>query len=203
MELKKRFLWASVGAIGFAGLMSAGLFLFGDFGETEMKLIGSTLTLGWFGLTASLAMQMEGEKPALRVAGELYFRLNDLQSWLAALVAVLGAVVFLHLIWGERSWPAIRIASSLLSLSFALSWIALLRSREMTHNAVKVCSAVSIVLVVAIEFMVLFLILREGWVEREQFFRVLAALTVLAVSGSLALPFLRKITKQEPTAPQN
>ncbi|OGZ05070.1 MAG: hypothetical protein A3C93_06230 [Candidatus Lloydbacteria bacterium RIFCSPHIGHO2_02_FULL_54_17] len=190
MELKKGLLWASVGIIAFSGLMTALFFLMGNFGETQIRLIASTFVLGGFGMTASLAMR-ESKTPG-----------DAMQSGVGAVVAVIGTLVFMHLIWGssndlfmgrdsESEW---KLAFTVATLSFTLAWIAQVRT-DLSHAAVLWCSVVTIAFVAASELMLLVLIWSEGRDLGEFFYRLLAFVTVLAVTGSAIRLVLPKLAK--------
>jgi len=187
MELKKGLLWVSVGIIGFSGLMTALFFLLGSFGETQVKLLASTFVIGGFGMTASLALRQSGNPS------------DAMQSGVGGIMAVVGALTFMHLIWGSGSWFSDlenewKFALTLATLSFSLAWIAQLRS-DLSHAAVTWCSIISIGLVAISELMLLVLIWNDAKDMGEFFYRLLATVTVLAVTGSAIRLVLPKLTK--------
>ena len=52
MSLKRVLLQTVVGTLVLAALVGIYVFLFGDFGETEAKILGTTLTISAFSLTS-------------------------------------------------------------------------------------------------------------------------------------------------------
>ncbi len=189
MELKKGLLWASVGIIGFSGLMTALFFLMGSFGEMQVRLLLSTFTIGGFGMTSSLALR-QSSNPA-----------DAIQSALGGIVAIIGTLIFMHLIWSSESrWfqsdteSEWKLAFTMATLSFALAWVAQLRT-DLSHAAVLWCSGITIAFVAASELMLLVLIWSEGRELGEFFYRLLAFVTVLAVTGSAIRLVLPKIAK--------
>jgi hypothetical protein len=192
MDIKKALLWAGIGAVGITGLLSAFIFLFGNFGDTEIKLILTTLTVGWFGMTASLSMR-ESKEP-----------LDLVQAGAAGVISLLGVLDCLSIIWGN--WRMIEIedrwklSASLITLSFALAWVAQIRPSTSSHLAVFWTSLATLCCVVMAETMMLMLIYSNADYFSEMFFRLLATVTVLAVIGSIIRPMVRKATQKDAKA---
>lgn len=197
MDIKKGLLWMGLGAIGFTGICSALFFLFGSFGETAVRLLASTLTLGWYGMAASLSLRL-GDGVGAKV-----------QNGFAVVVCALGLFVGLHLIWASNGLPFLEwgfkkefeLIFTFFSLSFTLLWFSRLVRSAADSQMVAWCSMAATGLVCIGELMILILIWSEGRDLGDFFYRLLAVVTVLGVTGTVARMILRKISSPQVTLP--
>jgi peptidoglycan/LPS O-acetylase OafA/YrhL len=87
--MKRAFLQAIIATLVVTALVGIYIFLFGTFGKTEAKILGTTATICYF-CTTSLACSAAFEKkrhPALSLPG--------------LVLGVLGLVFFIPSIWAE------------------------------------------------------------------------------------------------------
>lgn len=197
METKKALLWAAIGAMALAALWSAFTFLFGHFTELETKLLLSTFTIGWYGLTASVSMTSN-------TAREHLVTLSDLAAarifmGVGVLVSVVGVLISLNTIWTDWNvafrddWARGQWAATLATLSFTVMWLAILRVRDAANLVVALTGWGVAAAVVVLEVMLLVLVWEDGRRDLgEFFFRLMATLTVLSVAGTGILPLLRR-----------
>lgn len=184
-----------LGAIGFTGVCSAFFFLFGSFGDTAVRLLMSTFTLGWYGMVASLSLS-SGDGTGAKV-----------QNGFAVVVCALGLLFGLHLVWASNSSPfsewgfkkEFEFILTFFSLSFTLLWFSRLVRSAADNQTVAWCSMATMGLVCIGELMVLILIWSEGHDLGGFFYRFLAVVTVLGVTGTIARMILRKITAPQAT----
>lgn len=92
MQLKRTFLLGVIGSLSLAALLGIWAFLFGNFGDTEFKIIMTTLTAALFSMT-SLGAAVVLERGRWRIGMIGTFALSGL-----------GLVIYLLMIWIEPSW---------------------------------------------------------------------------------------------------
>lgn len=191
MDLKKGLFSAAIGAIVFSGLIAVMALLFGVFNDTTARLLGTTFALGWYGMMASTALGRDGAKP-----------LGVALTGVALGSSLVGSLIAMHLIWttqtsfGDTEW---KWAFTCSGIAFSLSWASLVRNvDDDLVAAVRLLSNAIGVVVGIICLMVLSLVWEMFDMPGEFFFRFLAALTVIAVAGSCALPFVRRLLRKDP-----
>ena len=72
MQWKRTFLLSVVASLCIAALLGMGVFLFRSFSQTEAKILGTTLTVALFSLTArgaAFVSERDVRGPSMAVAG--------------------------------------------------------------------------------------------------------------------------------------
>ena len=185
MDLKRTFLVAALASLILSAGIGIAIFLFGDLGETQSKLLLTTLAVAGFSLTGWAS-----------VARDSSWWLWPLQP-LGAAASVVGLVVVTLNIWeliveNDRVWQLI---ATLSLVAFSLGHLSLLSAFRPANLLVRVCWLATIAAVLAVAF-----VLMNGiWGpihpdNREAFFRILGIAVILDVLGSLVLFPLSKLT---------
>lgn len=161
-------LLAVVVSLSAAALLAIGILLFGEFGDTEGRILGTTALIAFYGLLAL-------------PAGVLFdqARLAGLATTLLALAAV-GLSLALAAIWsGEPPEELGKSVATVTAFAAALTQTSALaaRRRERDPRVVRRLFAVSVALAVVLAA----LVTAGAWAEidRQGYFRIVAALAVL------------------------
>ena len=178
---------AAVGALCLAALVAIVIFLFGQFGETEARLLGTAVSVAGYSLTGLAATTMLGRRP----------------TWLAPLglgASGAGFVLMVTLIWTSPNDGLLpRATMSVLVLAVAISHAALLLPRRadlpLPGVVLRATLAASAVLAAMLIALILFA-MEPG----EFYFRLLGVAAVLDVLGTLLVPILRKVGSGDASA---
>ncbi len=189
VDLKRTFLVTTLASLVISAGIGIAIFLFGDLGETQSKLLLTTLAVAGFSLTGWAS-----------VARDTSWWLWPLQP-LGAAASVVGLVVVTLSIWeliGEDAqvWQLI---ATLSLVAFSLGHLSLLSAFRPANLLVRACWLATMAAVLAVAFV----LLNGIWGpihpdNRELFFRILGIVVILDVLGSLALFPLAKLTGAKP-----
>lgn len=186
LNLKKFFLYLLIGSVALSAVLGIGVILFGDFGEFEVKILLTTLTItitSILGLACGACLEAKRAK-ILPYAGITF--------------ASVAAVLFIIFTWNDFHDGEIPIKSamSVLILAVACSHISLLSiasldkkflwSRYAVHFAVWSLSAFLLYLV---------------WIEQDfngDFIpRMLGVLSIAAAALTIVTPIFHKLSNQK------
>ncbi|MBI2039077.1 MAG: hypothetical protein HYT22_02265 [Candidatus Niyogibacteria bacterium] len=189
MEPKRGLLWAGIGALSLSALGAIFIFLFGKFGELEVRLLLTALTIGWYSMCASATFGFhEKDLGFITVIG--------------VVISVVGAFTALHEIWFP-SWDFwgddLRAVFFFLVVSFSIAHSALLLKMQFGSGSrwVSGINITTMVVVWCIAGMLTWLIFSDNWLDfSEFFFRLLASLVVLDLLGTILAPTVKKLTAQ-------
>ena len=189
MDLKRTFLVATLASLVVGAGIGITIFLFGDLGETQSRLLLTALAVAGFSLTGWAS-----------VARNSSWWLWPLQP-LGAAASVVGLVVVTLSVWkligeGDQVWQLI---ATLSLVAFSLGHLSLLSAFRPANLLVRACWLVAMAAVLAVAFV----LLNGIWGpihpdKREVFFRILGIVVILDVLGSLVLFPLSKLTGAKP-----
>ena len=185
MDLKRTFLVASLASLIVSAGIGVAIFLLGDLGETQSKLLLTTLAVAGFSLTGWAS-----------VARDSSWWLWPLQP-LGAAASVVGLVVVTLSIWeligtDDQVW---KLMATLSLVAFSLGHLSLLSAFRPANLLIRACWLAAMAAVLAVAFV----LLNGIWGpihpdHREAFFRILGIVVILDVLGSLVLLPLAKLT---------
>lgn len=181
ISLQQSFLWSLIAAIAISALLGCYVLLAGDFGELEAKVLGTTMCIGYFSVTAlscAAAYERDGRR-------EL--------SAVGIAVSVIGFVAFLPGIWGE--WferegymKAMGIAAI---TAFAVAHASLLSLTSLSRQYAWVLFS-TYLMIAAVWAMAIGTIVFE-W-EGEWFYRIMGVFGILDAAGTIAVPILHRLS---------
>lgn len=184
MEFKAGFLWAGVGALCLSALIAITIFLFGTFGELEIRLLATTLTIGWYSLVTSMVFGFSNRNLVVITSAGLF-------------VSVVGVFTTLHLIWADSlnfdNDTEIQTAFVLFVLSFSLahsSFLLKTLSSNVWQNGI-IFGTIGFIAVVGV--MLISLILSDFNIESELYYRFLAVAAVFDALGTALVPIVKKL----------
>ncbi|MES2621681.1 MAG: hypothetical protein V4615_12595 [Bacteroidota bacterium] len=184
-EIKKLFLRIVIVSLILSGLLGIFIFLFGEFKETEVKLLLTTLSLGGCSLTGLCCATIY---PLAKF--KVFSVIGILTAGLCFIITMLN-------VWGdfkniEDTW---KLLLSLIVLSVTFSHISLLLNIRPANHLVESVITVTIVIVSTVAVMLLTLIFAEfdNW---EWFYRLLGSFAILDVLGSIVILILNRMQTQ-------
>jgi hypothetical protein len=183
MDLKRLFLTVVIIALCAAALLGIGVFLFGTFGETELKILGTTVFFAFYSLTALCSAALYEKKMYVPLA-------------LLGMVTSAGALIMaLYLIWvsnwvNEVPWK-VGVTLGILAFSFAHAGLLFLSSHPSTLS--KLIRAGTVVFIGIVALMLIFLTLDSTIFEAELFYRFLGVFAIIDVLGTIVTPLTRKL----------
>jgi hypothetical protein len=179
MGPRRALLLAVAALLSASAALAVGILLVGDFGDTEVRILGTTGLLAAFGVLGLPATLLAERRllPALSAA--------------IALVAAAGAALAVAAVWSEAAvlWRSMGTAATAL---VAGGQVALLTARGRPSDPVSVrrLRAISTALALAVAGMTLWLIWAED--ADDDFGRVFGALIVLDVLAVALQPLLAR-----------
>lgn len=178
-SLARVLLVLTVGSLCLAALVAITVLLFGDFGETEGKILLTVLALAGYSLLGLGAATAAGRKPSLLAPSGLG-------------ISAGGFVLFVVQTWAEPDGELIvRLTSTFLALAVAIAHAALLllltrhaggTAAEQVRRATLAASSVLTVMIIVP--------LLTTWEPSETYLRLMGAMAVLTVLGSLLVPIV-------------
>lgn len=180
-SLKRAFLRMLVIALLSSAFVGSYTFLFGEIGETEAKILMTTLSISYFSVT-SLACAVAFERRA--------------STWLSVVglvVSVIGFLIFMPGIWSEW-WDSEAIAKSMVILSifaFSFAQVCLLKLVPL-QRSIRWIFFVTAIAIFALATLGSGMIIFEE--DDEWLLRFLGVLGILDGCGSLLVPVLFKLS---------
>ncbi|MDQ3017093.1 MAG: hypothetical protein M3R25_10310 [Bacteroidota bacterium] len=187
---KKYFLTTLVGALSISALIGIYIFLVGDFGETEGKILATTLSLGGFSLLG-LACAASINKPKLRTFSKA-----------GMIFSVIGLLLTISIIWEildpDDTWMT---TVMFLILSFSFAHVSLLLLISPKTKGVKIVLTATIVCIGIVAVMLIKTTFNE-FNDGDFYLRLLGVFAILDALGTITTPILNKISdaKDETTA---
>ena len=179
-SLKQVFLRTFIATVVASAMIGIYVFLFGDFGETEMRILVTTLTISYFSVT-SLACSAAFEK---RKAGRL--------APAGIAVSIVGFLVFMPGIWvQDYEWEAYGKLMLILGIfAFSIAQACLLALVPLGRSVRWIFFAV-VAVIFALASLISGMVVFETHVEWLH--RIAGVLGILDGCGSLVIPVLYKL----------
>lgn len=186
MNYKKIFLISLIIALCIGALIGIFVFLFGELGELEARLLVTTASIGGFSLTGLCC----SADPALKLAGVRIPQLGRIASVLGFLIAF---VTIWEIIDPDYTWQLL-IAMIVIAITMAhLSLISLLKPKV---GYVETIRKVTILFILLTALCILFFVVIEF--EGASFlYRLLGIFAILNVLGTISLPILNLVADRE------
>lgn len=185
INYRKFFLRSFIIALAISALIGIVIFLVGDFGETEMKILGTTLAIGGYSVTGLCC-------------STIYNR-SEFQAYsmTGMLISVLGFIVTLISIWQIIDFDSIwKIFVTLIILSVSTAHTSLLFQITPKTKNIKYVLIATILFIAIVALMLIYAAINE-LEDNDLFYRVLGVFAILDVLGTIAIPILNRITDSE------
>jgi hypothetical protein len=179
---KRILLVAALASLSATAAIAIVVLLFGDFGETEWRILGTTLAISLYSLLS------------LPGAILLERRVAEPLGWATIALAGAGFVLALVAIWGaDDSETAWKLVGTTTAFAAAATQVSALTSRRRDDDTLTLrgvyLAAVSLAALLAL--LAGFAIWKE--IDSEGFYRMLGALAVLDVFLIILQPLLRRL----------
>lgn len=172
-----------IASLSISALIAIFVFLFGDFGETEIKLILTTLTIGGYSLTGMCSSALYERRRYILLA-----RAGIMVSAIAFLITI-GAIW--EIIDFDDIWQLLAIFTV---LAFSIAHSSLLLLAPSDKSLVNRSLAATITFIVIVALMLIYLVLADDNDVGDFYFRWLGVFAVLDVLGTVVTPILKKVS---------
>ncbi|HEX9890473.1 MAG TPA: hypothetical protein VGB28_00225 [Actinomycetota bacterium] len=171
-----------IGSLSAGALFAVGVLLFGVFGDTEAKIMGSTLLLGAFSLTGlCAALRLERRRAAWL-------------GWLGMAASMVAYALAMVGMWGDIDNEAFAQAMGTAILAAAtLAFVSLLLLVKPRTQAVRWVLFATLGLTAVVWGMVQYLVITTPVEPDERYLRVMGALAILVALGAIVAPILGRL----------
>jgi hypothetical protein len=197
---RKLFLRSLISSLVVSALVGIFVILFGDFGETEAKILLTTCSIGIYSLVGLCTSALyENKKSSFGLIGTY--------------VSLLAFIYTLTMIW--VTFPEEMIYSHLLGLfmvaSFSFAHSSLILLINTNQKIIKMSKYLTVILIFIVASMLTYLIFQDFniykhihirlffqdfFIDEELFFRLLGVFAILDALATLLTPLLKKLIKQ-------
>lgn len=185
---KRAFLITMIVSLSISALIGIIIFLFGDFGETEARLLMTTLTVGGYSLTGLCCSVLyeKGKFPALAVSGMAISVIGFLYS----VLAIWEVIQLDNKFTGET-------LATLVILAFSTAHAALLLLIESGKPVVNGALAATMLFIAIVAGMLIGLVVNGFGDVGEFYYRLLGVFAILDVLGTIVTPILHKVNSRD------
>lgn len=189
LNLRKLFLYLFLASIGASALVGIAILIFGSFGELEVRVLLTALTVtvtSILGLACGALLET-GRGRMIPAAG-IFF-------------AVVSAVMWMFVIWlqGNRGDTFVRSLMSITVLAAACAHLSLLSLAKLEKRFAWIRSAAHATIWPLAAF-IIFLIWESEWIGEEISGRVTGVLSILVGVVTLMMPIFHWLSRNEATA---
>jgi hypothetical protein len=179
---KRILLVAALASLSATAAIAIAVLLFGDFGETQWRILGTTLAISLYSLLS------------LPGAILLERRVAEPLAWATIALSGAGFVLALVAIWGaDDSETAWKLVGTTTAFAASATQISALTSRRRDDDtpALRGVYVAAVSLAVLLAVLASYAIWKE--IDSEGFFRVLGALAVLDLFLVILQPLVRRL----------
>ena len=180
---KKTFLLSLVISLSVSALIGVIIFLFGEIGELEFRLLMTTLAIGGYSLTGLCCAALYEKKKIALV------------SVSGMIVSVLGFIFTFLVIWeivdGHLESIIMDVVTFII-LSISLAHASLMLLMTPKTSLVRWSLSFTLIFIAIVTLMLLYIVVFDVHKLGEFYFRLLGAFGILDVLGTLATPLLHR-----------
>jgi hypothetical protein len=185
MSLKRAFLYALIGSVSISALIGIGVLLFGNFGNVEVRILMTTLTVtvtSILGLACGAYFE-SGRGRELPLAG--------------VVLAVAAAMMTLLIVWnvGDKSEAFIKSTATVTLLALSCSHLSLLSLARLDKRFAWSRTA-AFGLVAVLDAILLWLMWFEPEGDSEIVPRTLGVLSILIAAVTVVTPVFHKLSAE-------
>ncbi|MGS2739447.1 hypothetical protein [Sinomicrobium sp. M5D2P17] len=185
VNYKKLFLRLLIAALCISAAIGIFVFLAGDYGDTEIKILLTTLSLVGYSLSA-LCCSTIYERDSLKNF-----------SFIGMVISGIGFLVTITAIWEFMDTEDIyKTVITFMILATAFGHISLLLLIKPKNDTIKYLLMATVIFVCIVAVMLIYATAIDFDVE-EFYFRLLGVFTILDVLGTIATPIANKIIDKQ------
>ena len=191
---RKGAIYGIVISFSFAAVVGIIALLGGDFGETQGKIILTTLLMGATSITALCHLAIADR--AMRLVGFV--------GLAASAVALVSGVVLIWRDWNDSAfedWLKVFATASIVAVSFAHANLLLLLAGR-RRRVIRVGLMVTLVMIAAVAIMIILPIVSEGQIpgfaNEDWYWRLFGVVGILDVLGTVVVPVMAIFVKDAP-----
>jgi len=191
---RKGAIYGIVISFSLAALVGIIALLGGDFGETQGKIILTTLLMGATSITALCHLAIADR--AMRLVGFV--------GLAASAVALVSGVVLIWRDWNDSAfedWLKVFATASIVAVSFAHANLLLLLAGR-RRRVIRVGLMVTLVMIAAVAIMIILPIVSEGQIpgfaNEDWYWRLFGVVGILDVLGTVVVPVMAIFVKDAP-----
>lgn len=186
LNFKKLFLIALIISLSISALIGIYILLFGEFRDTEIKILLTTLSIGAYSI-AGLCCSALLEKDKFKTLVFSWIIISTLGFFLTInmIREILPLIINNNILLGKFTWII-----AILAASFAHTCLLLLINIK--KNLVNITLRATIVIIFIVAIMLSILIIRE-FNPQELFLRILGVIGILDALGTITTPILNKV----------
>lgn len=188
-NFKKISLTIFISSLILSALVGIFIFIFGDFEETQSKILLTTLAIGYYSLT-SLCCSSVNEKKSLKLV-----------SATGITISIVGLIYTTLLIWDSTfiyslsDWNKLRLLVTFIVLSFSFAQAYLILSIKTVQKIVNLVTLITATVIGLTALVALLLLFEVFDPLQDNYFRLLGTLAILNVLGTITTPILSKLTR--------
>ena len=184
LNYKRSFLTALIAALILSALIGIYIFLIGDFGEMENKILTTTVSLAVFSLLGLCSALVHDRKNL------------SLFSILGMAFSLLGFIASLGILWQIKPSPRVAETFMILTiLAFSFAHVSLLLLLKIKYPMVRYALYSTFAFIVIVAVMLGYVVITHHDTE-GLFFRLLGVFAILDVLGSIVTPLIHVIKKR-------
>lgn len=181
-NFKKAFLVAMIVSLSISALIGILVFLFGNFGDTEFKLLMTTLAIGGYSLTGLCCSILYERKSALILA------------IFGMAVAIIGFLYTVLSIWELINFKNVfETLIIFIIITASTAHASLLLLIKYNKSSIKNVLFGTLTFIFIVALMLIMLVLNDKHHIDEFYYRLLGVVAILDVLGTIVAPVLNKI----------
>lgn len=192
--LRRAAIIGAIASLSIAAIVGIVMLLTGDWGDTQSRIMGTTLIIGAFSILALADLAIAGRRT--RWVG-----------WIGAAIAAGTGMLGILMVWGAlddwRDAFTWFLTGIVLSIALAQSCMLLLLEQH-RHRLLRIGLPLTLVFIAISTVLVLLPILSDGDIPGaaadEWYWRLFGVALILAVLGSVVLPVAGLVMRERPAA---
>jgi hypothetical protein len=185
--MKKNFLMAMIISLCIGALIGIVIFLFGSFGEIEVKILGTTLIIGGYSLLGLCCSALYEKKH------------GNIFALLGIISALLGFIWFVGLIWSGYDFidfdNTLELILTFIIVPVSLAQSSLILLINSDNKMGKMTVWATIFFIIILTLMLLIAVWNIDFDFGDFYFRLLGVVGILDVLGTIVSPILNKVLK--------
>ena len=184
-NLKKTFLITMIVALCLSALSGIIIFLTGEFGRTEGRILLTTLSVAGYSL-AGLA------------CSALYDKNRGVEALAGMVTSIIGFLYSVGIIWEIINWSwdsSWKFLLTLIIFSVAFAHACLMLLIESSHRVVQIAVIGTLISIIALALLLMVLIWGENF--NEFLIRLIGVVAICDALGTICSPILNKVYKSK------